>query len=493
MKKVIVSLLVLVFLLALAVSGFAADPIKVNINGYLLNSDVPAQNINGRVLVPVRAIFEALGATVEFDSVTSTVIGKKGNITVQLPINSKIATKNGQRMNLDVPATIIEGRTMVPARFIAESLGEEVNWDGSLNTVIIGSLKPQIDSNDQPTNTANQFKIRKNGTELDGFKNYGGSFDRGQDSLKLIVTDGNAPMALAADSNNNLVKSASFGVYEAELKFETEKGDAGFVFHVANPKAGVENFQGYYVGIGVEKNEVFVGKTNPKWQRIKSSNLPYDVKTNQYYRLKLVIYAGQIDIYVNDVKYISASDDTYGSGGYFGPRTRLTSTTFRYMSHNMQMGNLEPSYNGAEPDYGKFQTLKYKDGSVYEGILQDNRPHGFGVMYYANGDRYTGEFRLGSKSGYGIQEWASGDRYEGQFDSAGRMFGQGTYYFRDGNKYIGDWRVPGHRVGHGIFYWSNGDKYAGEFDYGRLHGYGKMTWASGQVYEGQFVDGKRAQ
>lgn len=489
MKKVIVSLLVLGLLAVLAVPGFAASPIKVNVNGYLLNSDVPAQNINGRVLVPVRAIFEALGASVEFDSATSTVIGKKGSITIQLPLNSTIATKNGQRMNLDVPAISIEGRTMVPARFIAESLGEEVNWDGSLNTVIIGTLKPKVE-------VSKQFKIQKNGTALDGLKSYGGSMDRGEETLKLIVTDGTAPMALAADSSNNLVASSPFGIYETAFMFEIEKGDAGFVFHAANPKAGVDNFLGYYVGIGVEKNEVFIGrtKTNPKWERIKSRNLPYDVKPNTYYHLKAVIYAGQIDIYVNDVKYISASDATYTRGGYFGPRTRLSSATFASMSNNIEMGNLLPSYNGEEPDYGKFTTINYKDGTVYEGLVNSNKqPNGFGAIYYPNGDRYTGEWSVGEKDGYGVQEWASGNRYEGQFGAGGRKYGQGTYYYSSGDKYIGEWLVPDYRDGQGIFIWANGTKYVGEFDFSKIQGYGKMTYSNGQVYEGQFVDGKRAQ
>jgi len=487
MKKVIVSLLVLGLLAVLAVPGFAASPIKVNVNGYLLSSDVPAQNINGRVLVPVRAIFEALGATVDFDSITSTVIGKKGNITIELPLNSNIATKNGQRMNLDVPAISIEGRTMVPARFIAESLGEEVNWDGSLNAVIIGSMKPQVE-------VSKQFKIQKNGTELDGLKSYGGSMDRGEYGLKLIVTDGTAPMALAADSSNNPVASSPFGIYEASFNFDIEKGDAGFVFHVANPKAGVENFLGYYVGIGVEKNEVFVGKTAPKWQRIKSRNLPFDVKPNTYYHLKAVIYAGQIDIYVNNVKYISASDATYTRGGYFGPRTRLSSATFASMTHNIEMGNLEPSYNGEEPDYEKFTTINYKDGTVYEGLVNSNKqPHGIGAMYYTNGDRYTGEWRSGEKDGYGTYEYDNGDRYEGQYDSVGRKYGQGTYYYKGGNKYIGEWRVPDYRHGQGIYIWANGTKYVGEFDFSKIQGYGKMTYSNGQVYEGQFADGKPAQ
>ncbi|MGI5880045.1 MAG: stalk domain-containing protein [Syntrophomonadaceae bacterium] len=111
--------------------------IQVKLNGNYLESDVPPTVIEGRTLVPLRAIFEALDAQISWDDKTKKVTGQKGSTTVVLTINKKTAQVNGVNTILDVPATIVDGRTMVPARFIAESLGQRVSWDEKLRTVVI--------------------------------------------------------------------------------------------------------------------------------------------------------------------------------------------------------------------------------------------------------------------------------------------------------------------------------------------------------------------
>lgn len=112
-------------------------PVVVYINGKQVQFDVNPSIKDGRALVPVRAIYEALGAKVEWDGTARTVTGTKSNTKVVLKIDSVDATVNGEHKTLDVPATIIDGRTLVPARFISESLGATVIWDGSSNTVNI--------------------------------------------------------------------------------------------------------------------------------------------------------------------------------------------------------------------------------------------------------------------------------------------------------------------------------------------------------------------
>ncbi|WP_408626315.1 copper amine oxidase N-terminal domain-containing protein [Anaerosolibacter carboniphilus] len=93
--------------------------------------------MNNRTLVPLRAIFEALGAEIKWDGATETVTGIKGETIVELKIGSNVAKLNGKDLNLDVPATIVNKRTLVPARFIAECLGAKVDWESSSRTVII--------------------------------------------------------------------------------------------------------------------------------------------------------------------------------------------------------------------------------------------------------------------------------------------------------------------------------------------------------------------
>ena len=88
-------------------------------------------------MVPLRAIFEALGASVEWDDATKTVTSVKGDTTVKLTIGNAAITVNGEDKALDVPAQIVDSRTLVPVRAIAESFGCDVAWDDATKTVTI--------------------------------------------------------------------------------------------------------------------------------------------------------------------------------------------------------------------------------------------------------------------------------------------------------------------------------------------------------------------
>ena len=83
---------------------------------------------NGRTLVPLRTIFEAIGADVSWDGATSTVTAVKGDTTVKLTLGSKTAYKNGNEVTLDVPAKAVNGRTLVPVRFIADCFDVDTKW-----------------------------------------------------------------------------------------------------------------------------------------------------------------------------------------------------------------------------------------------------------------------------------------------------------------------------------------------------------------------------
>lgn len=118
------------------------SPIGIEVNGKRLSfDDQPPMIKNSRTLVPVRAIFEAIGATVEWDDSTKTVTAKKGDDTVRLTINDPILKKNDTSFKLEVPAQIVGGRTMVPARAVAEAFDLKVNWDGRTKTVFVDEKK----------------------------------------------------------------------------------------------------------------------------------------------------------------------------------------------------------------------------------------------------------------------------------------------------------------------------------------------------------------
>ncbi len=123
---------------AAAPSAPADDTIKVLLNGTAIDfADVAPQIINDRTMVPLRAIFEALGAEVAWDDATKTVTAVKDDVTIKMTIGAASFTRNDETVALDSPATIVDSRTLVPVRAIAESFGSEVGWVAETKTVTI--------------------------------------------------------------------------------------------------------------------------------------------------------------------------------------------------------------------------------------------------------------------------------------------------------------------------------------------------------------------
>lgn len=114
-----------------------SDSISVFVNDEKVNFDVDPMLINDRTMVPVRAIFEALGATVTWDNTNQIAKGVLDDITIEITIGSTNLFKNGKPIELDSPAVIVSGRTLVPVRAIAESLDCDVVWYGETQVVEI--------------------------------------------------------------------------------------------------------------------------------------------------------------------------------------------------------------------------------------------------------------------------------------------------------------------------------------------------------------------
>lgn len=129
--------LLLISFLAFSLLSLSAQAISVNFNGEALSFDSAPVNENGRVLVPMRAIFEKFGAQVNWDASTGTAIAVSGDKIVLIQAGNPNAFVNSDVFPLDVPAKIINDRTMVPVRFISEALGADVTWDGETETVNI--------------------------------------------------------------------------------------------------------------------------------------------------------------------------------------------------------------------------------------------------------------------------------------------------------------------------------------------------------------------
>jgi hypothetical protein len=117
----------------------AQGTVRVFVDGDLVRFDQPPIVVGARILVPLRGIFERLGATVEWEAATRTVIAVRGSTVVELVIGQRSARVNDRIVPLDVPAMVIRGRTLVPLRFVSESMGAEVQYQEATRTVLIFS------------------------------------------------------------------------------------------------------------------------------------------------------------------------------------------------------------------------------------------------------------------------------------------------------------------------------------------------------------------
>ena len=159
MKKILSVILCLSLAASLLIgaTSVSADEISVELDGNPIEFDVKPEIIDGRTMVPLRKIFEEIGASVKWDNDTQTVSARKNKKTITLSIDSAdLQIDKGdtdeegnpiyETVTLEVPAQIVSGRTLVPARAISESFGLNVDWDEDNQKVIISSNDEEDES-----------------------------------------------------------------------------------------------------------------------------------------------------------------------------------------------------------------------------------------------------------------------------------------------------------------------------------------------------------
>lgn len=240
MKFNVVSFIMVTFITLLFSVSFAGNP-KVQINGQIIDftdangNVVEPQIINSRTMVPLRKIFEELGAEVLWEDSTKTCTGKLNAKEVKLTIDSDVAyvrdTSSAEfaEVKLDSPAVIVDDRTLVPLRFISESLGKEVGWDGSTQTAIIidygyfvnklKSVNPKL--NDLLNNTNNKITFQKKYNDLvDSSKSY---------EETIIIDAKNNDVSISFDGNSELYKEISNEEWN-NIEYSLEKNSRRYIY-----------------------------------------------------------------------------------------------------------------------------------------------------------------------------------------------------------------------------------------------------------------------
>ncbi|MHB9095183.1 MAG: stalk domain-containing protein [Eubacteriales bacterium] len=238
MKKLVFICTICMFLVMLAVPAYASQTVKVLIDDEKITFDVNPVIREGRTLVPTRKIVESIGGDVAWNPNNQTVTITKDKTTIILVINSKIAKVNDQDIELEVPAVEINGRVMVPARFIGENLNAEVKWDPSTWTVILNSPK-----NIDEEAFALLLKAQEKSADYKKFKaDFNGNF-----SVK-----GNVP-----EMNQNL----EFGLV-GNLKADIEIPAFSF-----NGKVTLDKQEYKLEGVFIDNTIYFMDPITGKWQK----------------------------------------------------------------------------------------------------------------------------------------------------------------------------------------------------------------------------------
>ena len=270
MKKLAAIVMTATMLTLLAASpaiASAASPVNLRIDGVVSSPDVAAFTENGRTLVPMRMIAETLGAEVAWSDSNRQATFTTAMYTVVFTIGSDRFTVNGETKSLDVPAQVVNGRTMVPMRAFAEAIGADVNYDATSNTATVdyftrmtGSLKLSGSTTVQPiAQGAADYLITQN------------------PGLSITVAGGGSGAgrndALAGTVNIGMISSALSAQHIADgLLAHTIANDGiALIVHPSNPVSNLTAEQAMQIFAGEIRN----------WNEVGGNNAPIILHTRE--------------------------------------------------------------------------------------------------------------------------------------------------------------------------------------------------------------------
>ncbi|NBI28142.1 stalk domain-containing protein [Chengkuizengella marina] len=167
-KRTMFSILfILSFLFSATAIASEETKIDVWIDGEQLQFEEEPFIDNNTTLVPFRVLFNDLGLKVKWDQETKTITGVNEELTVELTLNSNLAKVNGESLEMLVVPQLVNNRTFVPLRFVGESTGANVQWDGASKTISITSPEPKVNDEELIMELFDQYEAFYNDRDLE--------------------------------------------------------------------------------------------------------------------------------------------------------------------------------------------------------------------------------------------------------------------------------------------------------------------------------------
>lgn len=439
MKKGIFILIFILFLNMTMAYGDESE-IVVTLNDEVMILEEPAYIIGDRTLLPLRYILEPLGLEVSWNAKTRTVIAKKNELLIEMPIGSKKVKINNELFMIDVPAMIINNRTYIPVSFIVKATGSIVKWDDESRTV---SIYTEDASKSIEDSVGNILVRIFNYSKKNDFKN---SFEIREDYHSLIIKL--EKIRKIRKEEIGIVKNAlvdlgdSFGVSLLnekdfnELLIELEPAIQKYLDDSIKNIKLKYNFRITDNGDKVYKSEI---DTDDSLYEFKNGIIRIGTLLNSGYATIMSNNGFSYGMYVNQLK-----------SGYHYEAHRLDST-IKYSVSFYNNGILDGIRY--EVAYSNENIFKYSLSQMYkDGIAVD-----IAYLIFPDGVERLDRSELGSKSkiarldknkiltiyptdskgysreqntGFGYKQFESGVEYIGDFFE-GSIYGNGLYYEAD--------------------------------------------------------------
>ena len=259
--------------------AYHSGPTFLQVNGERIETDVPPMIFKDRSVVPARAVFEKLGAAVAWNGKKAQVGVSMDDTEILLAIESTTAVVNGQQYAMEIPAKIINDRTMIPTRFVGETLGMEVGWQGDQSLITIDYAAKDDEAQEDIRINAIEYKAGKSGVriviESDGAIEDYSSFELEEPS-RLVVDIENA--ILNVEDKSVDIKHDQVSKVRA-AQFEKNP-------HITRFVVDLKEWTGYHIDLSEDKTRLYINfssepgsVTDIEFSKTKDCNI-VDIKTD---------------------------------------------------------------------------------------------------------------------------------------------------------------------------------------------------------------------